>query len=852
MKIVIHGTSGGYGIFTSEKITGLIDARRDSSKVAAIGQQAYSINFIDGNVIFSKYKIIRDVIGDKRTGNIAFSVVIPNNRKLSGEDVVMLLNQLSDIFCQKHISVNDNLDSFREDWTFVDDLKNEYERKLNPNDEEMKSGTDDAAFVYYSDGIELQKYFAAPYQEEYSPYKQVFFIERRWEEKDENPLNALRHNPSSEIKNIDLENPRYKLKDFEGQGKDGVKIEIWRNDERFSKRKNDFIKRKDTVKIRYSKDDRYYIPIDITKKLTDDEILGKYLFIVDESKVSVKNDVVLQKVERVIPLTVKDRKGNAITDAKVICKKSFANEEKKDIVNEIKFEGEELKESWVVYAKKDDNLYSERKTITPEIHSGELVLILEERKTIKINVIDGNNSIVNFEIWKNNRKEYLKNSEIEFIEDEINNLHTFTIRCNGYEDKSVTFSPATCENPLYIKLEKRTIKGQQESRYLIDEGEHGRKKSDCPAWSKSKNGDDVKDYIIPFKRYEFSHFDLKNDILTAKYRKRELPFYKKPVFIIGGGVVIIAVVVLCILIFGKKGNNEQENEQAIAKKINSYVEGVVLNADTLNKLEKDYCKGGTFIPPSKKEPSFFQRILPFGKKSRSTTTNSEKPEYCKKLSNAIVIRSAINVGNIDDLKNKVGNLKGNEQQRFITTVNSIDTKFKDKIGQIMKADTVSRMNLNQIADYILNLQKLLQIREDVKQLTKNDKDKLESKKNEIDNIIFPIDSIKTNIKTEIDNKISKQQQNQNQQQQQQNNQTSRQNQQQQDTQLQQQTNSLETEFWNLVQKITPSKTEFDNLFKKTGWNNDYKTFYNKYLSKRKNTNLTNAEKQQGWVGFDDG
>ncbi|MBK8808310.1 MAG: hypothetical protein IPO21_17470 [Bacteroidales bacterium] len=61
--------------FTTEKEK-MFDARPDSNKVGSIGQQAYSINHNDNSIVFSKYKIIRDVVGDKRTGNVAFSIVI--------------------------------------------------------------------------------------------------------------------------------------------------------------------------------------------------------------------------------------------------------------------------------------------------------------------------------------------------------------------------------------------------------------------------------------------------------------------------------------------------------------------------------------------------------------------------------------------------------------------------------------------------------------------------------------------------------------------------------------------------------------------------------------------------------
>jgi hypothetical protein len=81
MDIVVHGTKGGYEIFTPKKLGGLLDVNSDGSKTSAIGQEAYAIRFVEKTIIFSKYKIIRDVRGGKRTGFLAFSLFLPNNKK---------------------------------------------------------------------------------------------------------------------------------------------------------------------------------------------------------------------------------------------------------------------------------------------------------------------------------------------------------------------------------------------------------------------------------------------------------------------------------------------------------------------------------------------------------------------------------------------------------------------------------------------------------------------------------------------------------------------------------------------------------------------------------------------------
>ena len=277
MVIVIHGTKGGYHIFTPGRVGGCMDSRPDSSKVAAIGQHAYSINYYKDDVIFSKYKIIRDVIGDKRTGNVAFSVVIPLKKKLQGKDIIELLDNLEKEYSSKYI-VDDNLGNAKEDWSFLNELIRNYQ--LLPNSiedlENFHEGAQEAAFLYYSNNEKLYKYFDAPFQDEYEQFKQIFFIESDFKGKDENPLNALRHNPVSDLTDkIDIENLPYTLR-FDEYIKDGVKVEVRVNGaKRFNKTK---IKRNDELEIIYSKP--YHKTKPIRGKL--DAISNEYVEVNDD------------------------------------------------------------------------------------------------------------------------------------------------------------------------------------------------------------------------------------------------------------------------------------------------------------------------------------------------------------------------------------------------------------------------------------------------------------------------------------------------------------------------------------------------------------------------------------------
>jgi hypothetical protein len=662
MKIVIHGTNGGYHIFTVEKEK-LFDARPDSNKVGSIGQQAYSINYNESNIVFSKYKIIRDVVGDKRTGNVAFSLVIPHTKKLSGEDVLAVLDNLSNDFCNKHIE-NDNLDNFREDWALVSALKNHCENKLKPNDEELQSGIADPAFLYYESNATLQKYFDSPYQEEYSAYKQIFFVEKNLEGKPENPLNALRHDPNANLTvRIDLENQPYTIKEFHGQGKDGVIIEIWANN---SKRNNkDKIKKKDNIRIKYSKN-KFYIPIEESGNLLDYKI-SQYIIIVDENKLKIKKDVELRKVEYNITCELKEGNGNNVYDAEITCRNEYSSQEKKITGTEIKFEGEEAKNRWTVSAKRG-NWISKSVTITPENQSGTLKLDLSEHKKVKFNVQGENGLEYNYSIQITNKEIQPKDGEVVFIGEEIDKTWRISVSLRDYETEPFDYCPAKHDNPKYVTLKKRTfsVTGQQP--------------------------------------------DIKNPGIKGGEIKSEEAILKESWYLkvpkLAWVSLFIAIVASTAFLVIKSDGTEGPIDivsTEISNKINSYVDGIEMNLDTLKEYKKKHCDSTTFIQSVPKEKSLWQKLWPFGSDEERKTINESKgiPEYCSKIDDAIAIRNAINLGKIDELKGKVFS---DSQQNFKNAIDSIVDKYKDKIGAALKADTVSRMNLNQVADLIRKTQ----------------------------------------------------------------------------------------------------------------------------------------------------
>ena len=592
MQITIHGTLGGHKeLYPKTKETTWIDARPDSNKVATIGQQAYSIHFENNSVIFSKYRIVRDVIGSKRTGRVSFSVIIPNSQKLAGEDVLALLNRISSEFSQKHI-VNDNLDKFREDWAFVDAINALYKENLQLNDDEMSSGTSDAAFVYYpytyqdpqsgeETTFDIKDIFDAPYQEEYSEYKQVFFVEKRLEGKDENPLNALRHSsdPRANLTGkIDLDNPKYKLL-FSSPTDNKVEITVKVDDNpRFNENK---IRKKDELEIIYSKPYHH----DKRVKNTLDKI-SEYVDVNEkEGTVTIKDNVVWTQITHNFTFEVirEDGKPNLISDVEIVLKDEYQQERKAEN-NQITLTDEDLHKDlqnrWTVVAKtKDGSLLSEPREIRVEDAKAKVKLILHKELTVVVLDQENGDAIWNFtaritkqDVVKTPDKN--KNYEVEFVGAEVAGIWNIQVECKDYQSEGKVFCPADKDKDIVLKLkklpkycieltEKIVIDGIEEERV-------GTKKAGFPSssYSNCQKGSDVEEYIQPPKGYRFSHFDFdekdkgnKDGTIKARYDK--LSFFGRNKKWLGIGSIVGTIAILAVSILFFSSNDYKENQSPL-------------------------------------------------------------------------------------------------------------------------------------------------------------------------------------------------------------------------------------------------------------------------------------------------
>jgi hypothetical protein len=777
MQIVIHGTNGGYHIFTPEKGK-MLDARPDSNKVGSIGQQAYSINYTESSIVFSKYRIIRDVVGDKRTGNVAFSIIIPHSKKLSGIDVLAILDKLSNYFCSKHI-VNDNLDNFKEDWGWVSEIKCEFEIKLKNNDDLIAVGSADSAFLYYNSSELLQKYFDLPYQEEYSAYKQIFFVDKTFEGKPENPLNALRHDSSANLTSeIDIENPKYKLIYNQHAG-GGVKIEVKVNGSlRYSKSK---INRKEDLQIIWSKQfcetkvksGKWY------------EIGSEYLNINDVEKTITVKEIDIDPTTYTLSIHTKDRFSNPITDAAITLKIGNYSPGRNAINNTIQITEEELQNKCYIFAQKD-NLISPQREIKREDTKGSISLILSEHKKVSFIVQDENGSVKNYKIQISNKEVQPKDGDVVFIGEEIEKTWQISVSHRDYETKRFDYCPAENDKLEYVTLEKKTFGGKRKSppgkmyHIIIDETK-GKRRCNGKRINEYENEPPTNKKCDAKYGYKFIEWKKENSQsldggVTFEAIFKELWYRRVPklAWIFGVFAIVASTVFLLINSDGSENDTSIVNAE-INNKVNSYIDGIELNLDTLKEYQRKYCDSTSFIQSNVKEKSWWQKISIFGSDDNNNSANEllSIPVFCSKIDNARAIRNAINLGKIEELK---GQVFSESQQNFKKSIDSIEDRFIKKIGNKLNASKVRGMNLNEVADLILKTQSDLIEKETVIQK------EIEPKK-----IIKKDNNEKTVIKVKQKIYLPKQKLN---------------------------SNSLKDEFWNLVRSGNTQKEKYDNLLKK--------------------------------------
>lgn len=643
MNIIIHGTKGGYRIFHSTPNCPAIawDSRSAASSENPVGKSAYSIAFATNGCVFTKYVIVRDIMRNMATGNVAFSVYVPNNNKLTGADTKSLLDMLSNQYCMLY-APNNNLDNVREDWTFVNDIAKTFTlNKVTDNDVEyIEQGSSDAAFLYYSSDEELQKYFDLPYQEEYYQFKQIFFIKNDLRGKPENPLNALQHS-DVEISSIDLENKYYYLNNYNGSK--GVTITA-NGKPRSEGKNNNCIRAKWQIEIKYLRDEQCFESINIKGTLSDPAI-KKYLEVKDNCIIiqyDAFDDPILKK-RKTISFNLKDRKGNPIYNGLITCKNSYSNEEKSVSNNKVEFEGEELKNSWTVFCKKGDALCT--KIFIP-VDFESIDLELTEKKEIQVVVKDENTGyrLVDFEFCTEQNGDYKKNEYLEFIDEQILENYTISIRKTGYETKQIENFQPYKQSYIEVKLKKSSVSyySQTSNNYIKEDA---KKLQDGQSSLVGNNGN----------------------------------IKKKSIFSISK--VIAGLIVGSLILIGIWFWNPYEP---------------VKNKQTISESEiVDYIEGDALLPDKLKEYKDFwgkqQKLKAFENKKEKEKWN----EISRGINIAIIKRDLIESKDFEKLQKQPYSSK---QKKFQEAVDNIKSEEYKIVGT--RLGDISALNLNQIAEKI--------------------------------------------------------------------------------------------------------------------------------------------------------
>jgi hypothetical protein len=656
MDIVVHGTKGGRQIFTPKKLGGLLDVNSDVNKASAIGQETYAIRFVEKNIIFSKYKIIRDVRGDKRTGFLAFSLFLPHNKKLLGEDIISALDKISEEYYDRYIPENDNnLKDVREDWSFLDRISEEYKTKLQSSAtediENMLSGIKDDAFIYYRSEEELYKYFSAPQQEEYSQFRQILFVKDELKDKPENPLNALRHSENNLTGKIDLQNPRYKLL-FNQMAKGGVSIDV---------KVNGITRMSKSKQITWSK--QFCEPI--IKRGNWNEISNEYIDVnISAESVTVK-EIMPPDETKTITFTIRNWKGNQVTDAKISCKNA-GYDKPVNSNNQITFIGEDFGKRWLLSAS-NDRFYSEERPIDfRKDCPGDTcnIDIFLNKHTLTITAHEGTKDgdlIYNTSISKR-----------EFINDEIAKTHKITVSHRDFHSFVFDYCPEKDIDPDLLEIpllrKKQDIGSDSSVMYTANVGKHGtwNDGSLTDRFIKLSGESYLKHLIKPHNGYKFTGFKELGNTLEAQYDKKG-SLLRNAKFIVGSifGTIVIGFGVW--FLFSQSGNDlpshPDQLQQPTVEHISAYIEGNLLILDTL----------------------FSYKSIP----------DIQQNELLGKLDSAIKKREFINTWNFPEFKRL---LYYPAQQKFKIAIEKIDSTRYSAVKS--KLSDVSSWNLDQIADTI--------------------------------------------------------------------------------------------------------------------------------------------------------
>lgn len=458
MKIFIQGRKRGYSVLypfpTPDEFYNFamdVQSINAQNQPYFYGRSLYSLASSRGGRIYTKYVLGYDV-QRSNLGNISFSVYVPDSKSMPGTSILELLDALSTRYFNTYAPdffIND----VQENWNLFTTIAEQYDDKLHPLDsldiEHLERGTQDAAFIYYSSRDQLAAFFEDPYQNAYTPYSQVFFVEAALKGKVENPLNTLKVTQGADLTGrVDLENKKYRLivnpssyAKVERIHADGHRTPLYSND-RFHK--------KDKLLIKWSR--QYYNAKENSGTIED---LGDCL---DVNELNRTVNILPQQLQ----IITKDIQPQFLLRDEPIKVDSFKCSNSQNEVVELQedgklhFEGAQLVQTWTISASKGTTIRI-RKSFVPDTES--IVLPLRASEEMRLSFVFVNKEtgerIPSVEISFNDihgkkRKEY---GSIVFSNEEIDNRVLLAFKAKGYHTlEPYPIVPRNEHNEMKIEL----------------------------------------------------------------------------------------------------------------------------------------------------------------------------------------------------------------------------------------------------------------------------------------------------------------------------------------------------------------------------------------------------------------
>lgn len=730
MDIYIYGTKGGARPFyqTSQGVAAVFDDCRGFGNGKTLGQTAYSIEYTKNGVAFTKWIIVDDAIRDS-IGFIAFAVEIKKETKLKGKEVLDLIDNLLKEYQQNYLVNRYEIGDIKEDWSFVNTLKSNYQGKLtNAEFQDTYEKSDkDAAFIYYSSLEELQNYFDVPYQQDYESYKRVFFVDEKYKGTEENPLKALRHKNDADLTSRKiLENLRYRV--IIPGAKNGISTKVTKAG--ITIRNHENIHPLDNISINFSKENHHDSTINGTIKELKEKHGDRVKVDSGNRTLSIALPNHLEPKTKTIRFTVQDWKGVINEHAKIIIIRKGDIEPKLVEKSKATFSGDELSETWEVKIDGKNEI-----TFVPNDSEYSRTITINEEKIVEFKVGVKNHSL---SVKGYNRDVQLVGNKIKFTNSAIENDCIVTISADGYEHKIIDFVPKH-SNTIDVTLKKKKIE-----KYFVNAGKGTNKGYEYVDVFKGEHPDykEIKKQIIPpkgkrFKKPPFIEQGYRTQDKTTRSQGtviaqyEDIPkFYKNRKFISGVASVLV-IGGLFFFALPKMQGSKKSGKISEYEKIENYTKNNDLKLDEIkNHIQKVRSMSSKKADNKKR---WWERKRSKNQKNENQKLNwSELTQRLEKLKS---IREAINNGEIDTLQKVSKQFDYSpEQQAFKVSVSQIDSIYSQKISMAMKGpeDEVSILKIDQIAAFLNDYQYTLKIEEDIK--TSKDIEYLEAIKTKIDSI----------------------------------------------------------------------------------------------------------------------